>query len=279
MRDGVLAANPMLFAEGVPNVGAAQLSLMLGLRGACQSIIGTRTAGLDALRLAWLRIASGAADRIVVGAAEESHFSVNNAYVGCGLRSERPSCAPFTGTSGFCATAGGACVVLESETAAASRGAGAYALVEHATSAHGDREELPRTIERLLRAAPAPAQARQVICSANGTWLDRAERRALARAAGDASVGCVYDACGEAFSVTPLLGIAAALLVGELPALADPPRSVPAGSDERPQPHWAGPGERAGLFTVLCSDWAGIASSATLRAQARAGLATDAISR
>src|SRR5262249_53882943 len=59
VREGVLAANPMLFAEGVPNVGAAQLSLMLGLKAACQSIIGTRTAGLDALRLAWLRIGSG----------------------------------------------------------------------------------------------------------------------------------------------------------------------------------------------------------------------------
>jgi 3-oxoacyl-[acyl-carrier-protein] synthase II len=70
VRDGVLAANPMLFAEGVPNVGAAQLSLMLGLKGACQSIIGTRTAGLDAMRFAWLRIACGAADRVIVGAAE-----------------------------------------------------------------------------------------------------------------------------------------------------------------------------------------------------------------
>ena len=47
VREGIALANPMLFAEGVPNAAAAHLSLMLGLKGPCQTIIGTRTAGLD----------------------------------------------------------------------------------------------------------------------------------------------------------------------------------------------------------------------------------------
>jgi 3-oxoacyl-[acyl-carrier-protein] synthase II len=55
VEEGLAAANPMLFAEGVPNAGAAHVSLMLGLRGACQSVIGTQTAGLDALGLAMAR--------------------------------------------------------------------------------------------------------------------------------------------------------------------------------------------------------------------------------
>src|SRR5690606_1406844 len=45
VESGPEAANPMLFAEGVPNAGAAQLSIALGVRGACQTILGTRTAG------------------------------------------------------------------------------------------------------------------------------------------------------------------------------------------------------------------------------------------
>ena len=71
VKEGIGAANPMLFAEAVPNAGAAQLSLMLALKGACQTVIGTRTAGLDAIALAAARIRSGAWDRAIVGAGEE----------------------------------------------------------------------------------------------------------------------------------------------------------------------------------------------------------------
>jgi 3-oxoacyl-[acyl-carrier-protein] synthase II len=84
VREGMLAANPMLFAEGVPNAAAAQMSLTLGLTGACQTIVGTRTAGLDALRLAALRIATGEAERVIVCAAEESHAILDAAYAACG---------------------------------------------------------------------------------------------------------------------------------------------------------------------------------------------------
>ena len=56
---GFVAANPMLFAEGVPNAAAAHVSLTHGLTGACQTLIGSATAGLDAVRLAALRIANG----------------------------------------------------------------------------------------------------------------------------------------------------------------------------------------------------------------------------
>ena len=59
VRQGLIGANPVLFAEGVPNSAAAHLSLMLGLKGGCQTIIGSRTSGLDALHLAALRIRAG----------------------------------------------------------------------------------------------------------------------------------------------------------------------------------------------------------------------------
>ncbi len=113
VREGVLAANPMLFAEGVPNAAAAQLSLMLGIQGGCQTLIGTTTAGLDALRLAAARIATGACERVVVGAAEEAHFSLDEAYESC-HRGAAPSCA--------CAVA---FVVEPAEAAARSPGLGA----------------------------------------------------------------------------------------------------------------------------------------------------------
>src|SRR3569623_2131695 len=89
----------MLFAEGVPNAGAAHLSLMLGLKGPCQTIIGTRTAGLDALHLAVTRIAAGECDRAIVSAAEVYSPLVNAAYEHWGLHSDAPA-APFSQKSG-----------------------------------------------------------------------------------------------------------------------------------------------------------------------------------
>ncbi|MBC8106906.1 MAG: hypothetical protein H7Z14_09980 [Anaerolineae bacterium] len=246
VREGVLAANPMLFAEGVPNVGAAQLSMMLGMKGACQTIIGTRTAGIDALRFAFLRIASGTCDRVIVGAAEEATPCVDRSYEHCGLRSAGPSNPPFSEPTGFCSSAGGAAIILESLESARARGAREYASIESASSVSGDREQLPRTLMKLLE-HPAP----HILCSANATWIDRVELKALGSAkppldfARDrqAAVGSFYDACGEVFSATPLLGIVATLLS---------PGSVLRG-------------EPKSRFTTLCSDWTGGASAVTLR--------------
>src|SRR5262249_28582153 len=70
VADGVAAANPVLFAEGVPNSASAQLSLMLGIRGGCQTLIGSRLAGVDALRIAAARVQQGIWDQVFEGAAE-----------------------------------------------------------------------------------------------------------------------------------------------------------------------------------------------------------------
>jgi len=110
-REGLAGANPALFAEGVPNAAAAQLSLMLGVRGGCQTIIGSRAAGLDALRLAALRIREGVWSRAFIGAAEEHCETVNLATTAC--------CGEPR--LGFCA--GAVTVILESRRCAVARGA------------------------------------------------------------------------------------------------------------------------------------------------------------
>jgi 3-oxoacyl-[acyl-carrier-protein] synthase II len=258
VREGVAAANPLLFAEGVPNVGAAHLSMMLGLKGACQTIIGSRSAGLDALRLAWLRIAAGTWDRAVVGAAEEDHEVVSAAYDACGLRTVAPSAAAFSGrATGFNSAEGAISFVLESADTARARGATPYAVIRSVTAVSNDRELLPRTVARLLDLSPP---ATRVIASGNATWIDRAEAAALSRPPARAfSVGSTYDLFAEMFSVTPLLAIAATMLTRSLPAFLRPPTGLPL----RPAP----PGERLAtgdMFTTLCTDWNGTASSATL---------------
>ncbi|MGB7159701.1 MAG: hypothetical protein WBD40_16660, partial [Tepidisphaeraceae bacterium] len=105
------------------------------------------------------------------------------------------------------------------------------------------------------------------LSSANGTWIDRVEMIALSRRAAHTSVGSAYDACGEAFSASPLLAIAATLVTGELPTLREPPASADATF------RWARRGEVVDRFTSLCTDWNGGAASANLAMMERSGRA------
>ena len=73
------AANPMLFAEGVPNAAAAKLSLTL-VSPAHARPFSERMACADALRLAAWRIASGETQRLIVCAGEEASPVVDAAY-------------------------------------------------------------------------------------------------------------------------------------------------------------------------------------------------------
>jgi len=71
IEGGIEMGNPLLFAESVPNIGSAQVSLALGVKGATMTVIGTRTAALEALHLARLRIQCGLAERVLVIGADE----------------------------------------------------------------------------------------------------------------------------------------------------------------------------------------------------------------
>lgn len=138
VREGLAAANPVLFAEGVPNAAAAQMSLALGLTGACQTILGTRTAGLDALRLAALRIEAGEADRLIVCASEECHLVLDAAYAGCEGSPKSVSLA--------------IAFVLESRAAADSRGATIRATIGRGASVTAIAEESRASLHRRLGA-------------------------------------------------------------------------------------------------------------------------------
>jgi len=251
VREGIAAANPMLFAEAVPNSGAAQLSLMLGLRGACQSIIGTRTSGLDALNLAASRIASGVWDRAIVGAGEEQCPIIEQAYQHCGLAATAlPAAAPFAQDHGFCMACGSVAVVLESAQSLRRRGGRALARLSKWAAGRGDRGGLPNTLARCIHQL---GQIDAIVSSACGTWIDRAEALAIRRAEFGGVVSSIYGYVPELFSVMPLAGLASVLLSGRMPRLLAPARRMgfsPASS-----------GETRRCFAVLCSDFAGGAAA------------------
>lgn len=273
VEEGVLSANPLLFAEGVPNAAAAHLSLMLSLKGPCQTVVGTRTAGLDAMNLAAMRIASGEWDRAVVGAAEEYSAIINAAYKRWGLyRGASPS-APFArarckrgecaqdadggdlqgaqcgSATGFSTGSGAVTLILESAQSLERRGGRALGRLIAGSGpgllpfAGGRRAaQLVDTIQ----------SARHVLSSANGTSIDRLEAAALARG-GERVVSSLAGHIAETFSVMPLAGIAAFLLNRRLPPLlGEPPGKLLKSSGNETI-------ERAGF---ICSDYTRLLSAA-----------------
>jgi 3-oxoacyl-[acyl-carrier-protein] synthase II len=217
VREGIEAANPMLFAEGVPNAGSAQLSLMLGIKGACQTIIGTRTSGLDALGLAAARIASGVWDRAIIGAAEEKADILQQAYQHCRLAATGNASAPFGEENGFVLGSGAVAMVLESQNSIDSRGGRSRARVIDWQSGAGEPKNLGRTMAERLKQL---GRADVAIASACGTWIDRAELGAIKASECSSRISAIYGQAPELFSAGPLLGLAATILQRRAPGTA-----------------------------------------------------------
>jgi 3-oxoacyl-[acyl-carrier-protein] synthase II len=235
VQQGFIGANPMMFAEGVPNAAAAHLSLMLGLKGSCQTVIGSRTAGLDALRLAALRIGSGEWSRAIVGAAEECDALVNRAYAHCGVCGTEPLRPAFSDERGFVPASAAVTFILESRASAEQRGAHVFATLHEGASSFTPPAESAASLRRILDELHRP---QQILCSANNTWIDRAERRATECDHRPRELAAITTYTGESFSVTPMLGIAAALLARRLPGAQAP----------------------LGSFAALCTDFTGAAA-------------------
>jgi 3-oxoacyl-[acyl-carrier-protein] synthase II len=251
VKQGLIGANPMLFAEGVPNSASAHLSLMLSVKGACQTIIGTRTAGLDALRLAALRIASGAWDRAIVGAAEEHCDLINRTYEHCKLYGASDRSGPFGAReTGFVAGAGAVALILESRQSLESRCGKVRGRILDAASSRAKAGEPAWAAEQVLARLGRPAH---VISSANGTWIDRAELAALRRACDAATVSSIYGHTAESFSATPLLGLAGALLSGKMMRLRGGGETL---AGTRP----ATGAEPVDSVVSLCTDYSGLVS-------------------
>ncbi len=226
IREGVAAANPLLFAEAVPNAGSAHLSTMMSIKGLCQTVIGTRTAGLDALILATHRLRSGAWTRAVVCAADEYSPVINRAHAHFGLHRSNARGRPRGQCAGFFTGYGAVALILERSDAARERVAFPRGIVRETAGAFVPSLPTRRGVAAVQRVLVELGRPDHVVCSANATWLDRIELAGVI-AAGRAKrreVGCstvvaaIYGHAAECFSVNALAGLAAALISGKLPS-------------------------------------------------------------
>ena len=263
VEDGIDAANPLLFAEGVPNAASAHLSTMLSIKGLCQTVIGTRTAGVDALLLAAERIRAGHWERAIVSAADEYDELINQAYDHFGLYRGAGERATDRQWPGFVTGCGAVTLVLEAADAAARRGARLRGIVRSTAGALGSGLASRGGANAVCHAVAGIGYPSHIITSANGTWLDRVEAAGLRRArrhARDRGVDCarlVTSTAGhlaECFSATPLVGLAAVLATGRMPACQLPLTGLPA--VDRPT--------ATEDFSVLGTDYAGGVTAARI---------------
>ena len=246
VAEGIMAANPMLFAEGVPNAASAHVSLAFGVQGGCQTIIGSRTSGLDALALAANRIRVGQCDRIIVGAAEEYAAITNRAYAHCSLHRDTSGREPLADEGGFTTSAGAVVMIVESRRAAEARGARIYGTIRATAMGFDPVHHASRALTRILQDLGSPTH---VLSSANSTRIDRIERGAIERICPNAVISSLYRQVAELFSAGPLAGIAAVLLGGKLPG-------------DKP-----GDSQAIGDFAVLSTDYTGVAAGARITSE------------
>jgi len=256
VEQGIDSANPMLFAEGVPNAAAAHLSTTFGLKGLCQTMIGTRTAGLEALALAAARIESGTWDRVLVGAADEYNPYVNEAFGQFGLYRREGDERGRSRRRGFFAGSGAVTLLLESREVAERRGASIVGRIVGTASRFAAQPTGRGGIDAVRSIWTDLGGVCSVVCSANDTWIERIERAGLRHKrspgtgvgpAAQVYTGRIYGRIAECFSALPLAGLASVLLTGHLPISNEPGNRI-ADTSSRKEPD---------EFVVLGSDFAG----------------------
>ena len=252
IQGGARNVSPMLFPETVFNAPASHIAAVFGLTDTNYTVVGDACAAANALAMAMDLIGMGLLEQCLVVAAEELDWITLEAYRNFGF-----VCSPDDGAemmrpfslprSGFLAGEGSVALLLESAASASSRGALSYAGLGSCDRGFPfqRRPEIPLVLSRAIRAGLESARigwadVGGVICSANGTFVDRAEAtvlRGLSPAGKNPMpVTSIKGAGGESHPASCLLQVAAAALAirhGQLPPTVGTERSILEGSGAR----------------------------------------------
>jgi len=200
---GGLRIDPFFLAKMLPNMAAAQLSLMFGLKGHSNTVITACAAGTQAMGDALDLIRAGRADVMITGGTEAAlcelglcGFAVMRAL---STRNDEPEKAsrPFDATrDGFVAAEGAGIFVFESLEHARRRGAPIFAEVTgyaanndayHIVAPCADGDGAARSMKAALEdAGVAPEEVDYINAHGTSTPLnDTAETMAIKRVFGE----------------------------------------------------------------------------------------------
>ena len=195
------AGSPLLFPETVYNAPASHVAALLGIDGISYTLVGDASAGLSALGLGVQLLESGQVEHCLVAGAEEADWVLGEAYRQWRLAGSK---AQIGSNRGALMADGAAAVVLSSHgryrVRAVTGGVPFFRQSEAAESLRVSLKQLPgKTAPTLL------------ISSANGTFVDRAEREAVKSIYGEVPAIYPKASLGDPFGAGALMQVICAL--------------------------------------------------------------------
>ena len=213
VESGAQAASPLLFPETVFNAPASHLAAILGIAGASYTLVGDGAVGTLALKMAEDLMADDAFDRCLVVGAEEADWLLCDAYRKWRLLRTTPPVEPFQQPPRGTILSEGAGAVLISR-----EGPLRIERISSGTNFKHQREAADAIETVFAELCPIPPSL--VAASANGTFIDSAERKVIEKHSPNARVYSVKGALGESVGASSLwqtIAAAQALITRELP--------------------------------------------------------------
>jgi 3-oxoacyl-(acyl-carrier-protein) synthase len=206
VKSGAQAASPLLFPETVFNAPASHLAAILGITGASYTLVGDGAVGILALQMAEDLLASPELDRVLVVGAEEVDELLADAYRKWRLLRAAPPIEPFARPArGMVLSEGAGAVLLARE--------GSVMLERVHPGANFSRQrELVRQLEAIGSDLAAGGPADIFIASANGTFIDDAERLVAGKHFPRAAIYAPKSSLGESVAAGGLWQVVSAAL-------------------------------------------------------------------
>lgn len=243
VESGAQAASPLLFPETVFNAPASHLAAILGITGASYTLVGDGAVGLLAVHMAQELMQNPALDRCLVVGAEEADWLLCDAYRRWRLLRDAPPAEPFQPhPRGMILSEGAGALLI-------TRGASTAIEKVHPGCNFRRQDEAARCLQTTI-AELEPRDADVIVASANGTFIDNAERTAFLEHNPAARVYTPKAALGEsvgAGSLWQVICAAQALKTQELPPV---PRAGDAGDLRVQRSAVSGIGARRAIVSV-----------------------------
>jgi 3-oxoacyl-(acyl-carrier-protein) synthase len=215
VKSGAESASPLLFPETVFNAPASHLAAILGITGASYTLVGDAAVGILALKMAEDLMTNDALDYCLVVGAEEADWLLCDACQRWRLLKSEPPIEPFREPPrGMILSEGAGAIFL------ARQGTVALEQIESGGN-FWRRSDAAAVIERILSDL-MHKHARLLIASANGTFVDLAERAAIQQKIPNAVVYTCKPAVGESIGASGIWQViigAQSLLTRQLPPL------------------------------------------------------------
>jgi 3-oxoacyl-[acyl-carrier-protein] synthase II len=176
---------PTLFLAQLSNLLAGNISIVHGVTGSSRTFMGEEAAGVDAVRIALARIASGQSDIALVGAAhngERKDLLMLYEFGGFNLKDKFAPVWSRGPSGGFALGSGGVFLVIESRKHAEARGAKPYAKLSRVNADRALRKNagaLSTTLASLWNEIGAGPENVAIITGATGAEPAMVEEKAF----------------------------------------------------------------------------------------------------